>query len=314
VENGRRPRAARRILTGVLRLDPTAPLLWRTPTSAQLGDPPAVVLDLVPPGVETVLRTLVAGIDPTSLTGLAAAAGLGEQDLAALLERLRPALLPPAATMPPRPVLLDGPADLAAALGPELARLGAPCEPAAGEPDAVRATGGVVLLAAHHVLPPARYVRWLSADVPHLALVIGDRGATVGPVVVPGATPCLRCRDEHRLAAEPTWPALAAQLLARRSSGGATDPQLMTEVVAALARALTALAARRPTGLEGASRWIDRATGAISRREEPWHERCSCCWPDRGRDQPGTGTGSAPRLAPVTPSPPRTAAAVPVRA
>lgn len=313
MENPRHGESHRRILAGVLRLDPAAPLLWRTPTSAQLGEPALVLLDAVPPPVETVLRVLATGAEPAHVRGVADSAGLAEPELADLLERVRPALLPPPATAV-RPLLIDAPADLAAELGPALTRLGRPSAPAAGEPDDVRRTGGIVLVAAHHVLPPAQYVRWLAADVPHLAVVVGDRGAVVGPLVVPGETPCLRCADEHRLAADPAWPALAAQLLARRSSAGLGDPQLMTEVAAVLGRALAALASGLPTGLEGASRWIDRATGAVSRREAPWHERCSCCWPDRGRDRPGTATGSAPRRAPASPSPPTTVAAVPAPA
>jgi hypothetical protein len=313
VENPPGPRPLRRILTGVLRLDPAAPLLWRSPTCAQLGDPALAVLDPVPPAVETVLRALAAGAELAWLRGLAAAAGLEEGDLSALLERIRPALLPPAAPAPV-PLLLDGPPDLAAELASALLRLGHASALAGGHPDEVRRSGGVVLVAAHHVLPPARYVRWLAADVPHLAVVVGDRGATIGPFVVPGATPCLRCRDEHRLAADPAWPALAAQLLARPPGAGFGDPQLMAEVAVVLGRALAALAARRPTRCEGASLWIDRTTGEVSRRAEPWHERCSCCWPDRGRDRAGTATGSAPSPAPAIPSPPTRGAAVPAPA
>lgn len=312
----RRPRArGRRILTVVLRLDPAAPLLWRTATSAQFGEPAVAGLDPVPPAVEAVLRVLMDGVEPEPLARVAAGAGLDERALTALLERLRPALLPAAPPAPhPLRLLLDAPADLGAALDRVLARLGHRLEVAAGDPDDARGPGSVVLLAAHHVLPPARYVRWLAADVPHLSVVVGDRGAAVGPFVVPGVTPCLRCRDEHRLAADPCWPAVAAQLLARRSSIGLGDPQLVAEVGAMVARAFGALAARRPTGYEGASSWIDARSGTVSRRESPWHERCSCCWPDRGRDRPGTAKEPVLRSVPVIPSPPRTAGAVPAPA
>jgi hypothetical protein len=310
VENEPRYGRGRRILTVVLRLDPAAPLLWRTATSAQLGEPAVAVVDPVPPAVEAVLRALSDGIEPEPLARLAGGAGVDAHALAVLLERLRPALLPASAPARlPLRVLIDAPAELVAALGPALARIGHAVEPAAGDPDAARGAGTVVILAAHHVLPPARYVRWLAADVPHLAVVVGDRGAAIGPFVVPGTTPCLRCRDEHRLAVEPCWPAVAAQLLARRSSLGSADRHLMAELVATVARALSALEGRRPTGLEGGSLWIDAATGSVSRRASPWHERCSCCWPDRGRDRPGTERADAPPTAHGTPWQPRTAAA-----
>lgn len=310
VESGARDLALRRILARMLRLDPTAPALWRTPTALQLGEPARVVLDPVSPAVEAVLRALTTGATRAVLAGVAG--DLPEAELDALLRVLRPALLPE--RTPPRAPLrrvVDAPPGLAAVLSAALAPLGHLLEPAAGDPDAVRATPALVLVAGHHVLPPARYVRWLAADVPHLAVTIGDADAVVGPLVVPGRTPCLRCRDEHRLAAEPWWPAVAAQLLRRRDARGAGDPLLVAEVATRLARAIDARSAGRATGLEGRSERIDRAGGAISRREQRWHERCSCCWPDRGRDPRGTVTAPAPTTAPATPSPPRTAAAAP---
>ena len=314
MENRRHRQRDRRILTVVLRLDPAAPLLWRTATSAQLGEPAVATLDPVPPAVEGLLRILTDGVEPDRLLRLATEAGMDDRALDAVLQRLRPALLP--AAPPPRPlrVLVDAPAELVAALERVLARLGHPLEPAAGDPDDARAPGSVLLLAGHHLLPPARYLRWLAADVPHLAVVVGDRGAAVGPFVVPGVTPCLRCRDEHRLEADPCWPAIAAQLLGRRSSIGVGDAQLMTELGATVARALSALAARRPTGHEGVTSWIDASSGTVSRRESPWHERCSCCWPDRGQDRPGTERVPALRSVPGIPSPPTTAGAVPAPA
>ena len=299
----------------MLRLDPTAPPIWRTVTALQLGEPARVVLDPVGPPVEAVLGVLATGATRAVLGRVAGAAGLPEAELDRLLLALQPALLPERSA-PARPtrLLVDAPADLAVRLSTALATLGHPLERASGDPDAVRAAPALVLVAGHHVLPPARYVRWLGADVPHLAITIGDADAVIGPLVVPGRTPCLRCRDEHRLAAEPWWPAVAAQLLRRREALGTQDAQLVAEIAARLGRAITAHGSGQATGLEGRSERIDRASGVVSRREEPWHERCSCCWPDRGRDPRGTATASAPRTAPGTPSPPRRAVAVPAPA
>jgi bacteriocin biosynthesis cyclodehydratase domain-containing protein len=75
----------------------------------------------------------------------------------------------------------------------------------------------------------------LDARVPHLvATVRGDVGV-VGPLVVPGATSCLRCGDLHRRDADPRWPRLAAQLTATEPPpGGATVTCLVTAATAAL--------------------------------------------------------------------------------
>ena len=57
-------------------------------------------------------------------------------------------------------------------------------------------------------------------DVPHLAVVFDDDGARVGPLVEPGAGPCLRCLDLGRRDADPAWPAIAAQLAGRPAATG----------------------------------------------------------------------------------------------
>ena len=46
----------------------------------------------------------------------------------------------------------------------------------------------------------------------HLAVTVRDDTVVVGPLVLPGRTPCLNCVDLHRRDRDPDWPALAAQL------------------------------------------------------------------------------------------------------
>ncbi|MGY2065168.1 ThiF family adenylyltransferase [Blastococcus sp. SYSU DS0619] len=82
---------------------------------------------------------------------------------------------------------------------------------------------------------------WAASDplVPALAgthLVATVRGETgvVGPLVVPGATSCLRCGDLHRRDADARWPRLAAQLTATEPPpSGATLTCLLTALLAA---------------------------------------------------------------------------------
>jgi bacteriocin biosynthesis cyclodehydratase domain-containing protein len=69
----------------------------------------------------------------------------------------------------------------------------------------------VVLAPPTSVLPP----EWLAAvrHHPHLPVVIRETTAVIGPFVLPGRTPCLRCLELTRGDRDPAWPALAAQLI-----------------------------------------------------------------------------------------------------
>ena len=73
------------------------------------------------------------------------------------------------------------------------------------------------------------------AGVPHLVATVRGETGIVGPLVVPGATSCLRCGDLHRRDADPRWPRLAAQLTAADPPpSGATVTCLLTAATAAL--------------------------------------------------------------------------------
>ncbi|MFP5372068.1 MAG: ThiF family adenylyltransferase, partial [Actinomycetes bacterium] len=73
------------------------------------------------------------------------------------------------------------------------------------------------------------------SGVPHLVATVRGSTGIVGPLVVPGATSCLRCADLHRRDADPRWPALAAQLTATDPPpGGATVTCLLTAATAAM--------------------------------------------------------------------------------
>jgi hypothetical protein len=73
------------------------------------------------------------------------------------------------------------------------------------------------------------------AGVPHLVATVRGETGTVGPLVVPGVTSCLRCADLHRRDADPRWPGLAAQLTrVDPPPSGATVTCLLTAVTAAV--------------------------------------------------------------------------------
>ena len=174
------------------------------------------------------------------LEAVAEEAGL--DDLDGLLARLARVLVRGAAEPPPLRIAVDGPPDLADAVA---AVVRAARRPAA--PD-------VVIVVAHHLVPPADTVRRLAEDVPHVALVFGDQAAVVGPFVDPGRTPCLRCAEEHRLD-DPAWRAIAAQLLRRGPARTSTSIRTrLARVRRARRGARRRCAIGGETGLEGAAR------------------------------------------------------------
>ena len=272
----------------MLRIDPAAPPLWRTPDSLQFGHDPALArLDDVPPGAEHVIHALALGIDRRGLETTAFRAGV--EDLDGLLDRLDAVLLHGEPEPRPLAVAVEGPEDLAALLRPWFV-------PPVGD------ARDVVVVAAHHLVPPAATVRHLAEDVPHLAVVFDDQAAVVGPYVVPGRTPCLRCAEEHRLE-DPARRAIAAQLLRRGPARTATSLRTRLTACAAIADALDALRDTGATGLEAAALRI-APDGTVSREPRPWHDRCSCRRPDGPAPTAPAPRGTATAAAPPAEAPP----------
>jgi hypothetical protein len=48
--------------------------------------------------------------------------------------------------------------------------------------------------------------------ITHLAVVLDEDRVRIGPLVIPGVTPCLGCLDLNRTAWDRAWPALLTQL------------------------------------------------------------------------------------------------------
>lgn len=184
------------------RLLPGALLLRRDARTLLIGTSPGVpVRDR--PGLARVLRLLDGSLPLSVLTDLVARdvpefAG----DLPATLRELHAAgavVDPAPAPRGPRVAVRhdrstpDVAALLIDALGP------VPAEPdleilvSAGEPG--RST-------VEHLV---------GAGIAHLPVVLDERRVRIGPLVVPGVTPCLGCHDAHRAAADPGWRALVPQ-------------------------------------------------------------------------------------------------------
>jgi bacteriocin biosynthesis cyclodehydratase domain-containing protein len=295
----------------VLRLDPRYPLVWRTPDTIQLGiDRPLAIVPGVTAPLETVIAALRVGVPRSGALMLGRRAGAPDAATAALLRALAPALVdvdavadrpgieaPPAGPVPadggasrqqrtgtPPVACVDGAGataerirDLLGELGIRVVAAGTrnsaadvppdPAAPGHPEPD-------LAVLVDHFVLAPERHGRWLRRDVPHLPVLFSDAEVRIGPLVEPGAGPCLTCLELERVDADPAWPAIASQLLLR------TAPTETTRVSIEVATLAAGMAHERlfaaSNEFAAASVAVDAGSLALRRRAHRPHERCGC--------------------------------------
>jgi bacteriocin biosynthesis cyclodehydratase domain-containing protein len=119
---------------------------------------------------------------------------------------------------------------------------------------------------------PVLSARLLARHQPHLAVTAHGGTGTVGPLVLPGRGPCLRCADRARAAADPAWPRLAAQLAGRPATVG------IPTATAAAGLAVEHVLAH----LAGADTLVDRALeldlagGTLTQLTRVTHPGCAC--------------------------------------
>jgi hypothetical protein len=141
---------------------------------------------------------------------------------------------------------------------------------------AVEVDGGgnpaVLVVVEGAAADPARGERLVSLDATHLSVVVREADTVVGPLVVPGAGPCLRCLDLHRADVDPAWPLLLSQLV----GADPAEPGPVATVAAGLAvAAVLAVVDGQPPRL--GSTWEIGLPDAVP-RERSWavHRRCGC--------------------------------------
>ncbi len=326
----------------LLQIKPGLRPLWRGPTTVQLGLDPRVgtVLDGLSADERSVLCLLVEGVDEGQLTphrelvGLLTAAGSMVRHRAgrAVHSRLgarRDSLTPDAqawslarpeqdgdgwqvlAERGRRRVVVAGQGRTATALVTLLtaAGVGRVTSTPLGPLPPQRAWPALVVLVGQRAVDPTLAEPLVRHDVPHLAVVVREASTLVGPLVLPGRGPCLRCLDLHRTDRDPQWPSVLAQL-----SGDDLVPEetASSQLAAALA-ALQVLcrldgdgdgdgdgggdgdgeAGRARPAAFAATLEIELPQGLVSRREWPAHPACGCTWPPRSPppDAAGPGTG-----------------------
>lgn len=228
----------------VLRLDPRRPLLWRDPSTLQVGaDPVLAVLADVDDARLRLVESLVVGVTRERLLQLAEHLGVRSTQVDALLTGLEGALrsdgagadagtgasvgageLTGAAAQPLAVVGRGVGAERVAAV---LAEAGHPIALIAPAADLPRPRRAAAVLVSTHVVDPHEHARWLRRDVPHLPIVFSEVAVTVGPLVLPGASPCLVCVERQRARHDPARSAIAAQLWG--AAAAAETPTLALE-------------------------------------------------------------------------------------
>ncbi|PVU82282.1 thiamine biosynthesis protein ThiF [Cellulomonas sp. WB94] len=137
----------------------------------------------------------------------------------------------------------------------------------------------VVVLVERDAADPAAGLALMTAGMTHLSVVVREADALVGPLVVPGAGPCLRCVDLHRADVDDCWPTVVAQLAGREGRVGVLRGEV--GVLAGLCGALAA--AEVLAHLDGGSPATRGASYEVTLpdvapRRRPWvvHPSCGC--------------------------------------
>ena len=274
-----------------LRLDPRIPVLWRDPTTVQLGlDHPSAVLEGMGPAEEAMLAALRVGIGESGLALIAREHGADEAAARSLIRRIRAALADAVCTERPT-VLLVGEGVLADRVATALADGATVVRAPQAAADAAEVACTLVVLVVDWIVPLELMGRWLRRDVPHLPVIASDDSVTVGPLIEPGVGPCLYCRHRALADDDPAWPTLAIQLAALPA------PTLPAAVQFDAAAEVARVAATWTSGPVHHSTAIDAATGARRAREWRRHPECAC---DDALTAPA-GTGSAAAASPELP-------------
>lgn len=296
----------------MMRIDPTLSLIWRTPTSIQIGFPDAVVVTELTALEERLLVALRTGCNLEAYYGMGATLGASRTQCDTFADRISPSFEKTAARRARIGIDYvgsDGSGETATALANLLAtvcdvrsvnaanvphqRLAADhrihsskrtarggCEGTSWQPD-------LVIVLAHFAITPARAGVWLRREIPHMAVIVGDRTTRIGPLVQAGRGPCLSCVEMLTCDADPTRTAMLAQLASRPCSGA--SPLVNAEIATVATRVVQAhMDLSRDDSLEpGEVLKLDASTGLWTNEKISMCSRCSC------RALPENGTAAA---------------------
>lgn len=124
------------------------------------------------------------------------------------------------------------------------------------------------------LVPDPRVVTALVlTKTPHLQVRLRDGKGVVGPMVIPGASSCLRCLELVRCGMDPQWPHVSAQLLGR--VGDASKPTVLAAAALVLEK-IDAFVGQRSTSLTDSTVEIDLPHARMATRTWKRHPLCDC--------------------------------------
>ncbi len=284
-----------------------APVASLSDPDRQRLAPDLAALSLLPPERDQGLPALArrraghvqvrgAGRVGAAVTSLLAAAGVGLVDVlddqAVLATDVAPLGPLPDSVGRPRS---DAAVEAALRTAPGLRRVPPQPRGRAAVPETA-ADPDLVVLTGRTVIDPSEADALLGMGVTHLPVTLIETSATVGPLVIPGAGPCLHCVDLHRADRDRSWPLMAAQLMTStvsRPRGVAACDVVLATAAASLAclQVLAWIQTRSPTpegptpttmGESGVAYTLSLPWGRPRKRRYTVHPQCGCGWAEAG--------------------------------
>ena len=115
-------------------------------------------------------------------------------------------------------------------------------------------------------------------EAPHLPVSVHRAKASVGPLVLPGRSPCLRCVHLHSRDRDPTWPIVAEQWARARTSWQHDADPLLAMLAAVSAVSMVRRWVDAPESMDSNQvRWQLPEAAPTIRRFTP-HPACGCLW------------------------------------
>jgi hypothetical protein len=263
------------------KINPDYPLVWRTPTSLQIGvDNPHVVLAKIYPSEERFITALQSGFGDVSLPTVSEECGMTSAETDGLLLALNSALLPqsgPGLSANRYRISLDGTGPFVDSVGLLLIGIGHTVVKTSA---AVSPRCDLAIVVGEYVIEPSRIGGWLRKNVPHLPVVFSDQNVRIGPFL--GATPesqanlldfpCSQCIELHHRDRDDCWPAMASQLAGKPAPSNTA--LLRAEVSALIARWISS---RESVSIApNTSLNIAVKTGEIQEITFELHPDCAC--------------------------------------
>lgn len=262
------------------RIDASFPMLWRDVDTVQFGLDAVVVVPLTEPWTEPLLQAMRTGFRRASFDVVAHGVGAPRQPARDLLQKLEPVLRTEG---PPLPWVWVESVNLADS------RVQARIDHALRDEGFVtvdrQARDAVGIVLVHGAASAHQLAGYLREDLAHVPVAFEPGGTTIGPLIVPGRTPCLSCIDAHERDRDPAWPSMHAQLI------GATSVPITAARTAEVATLIARLLGE-PDGAKLTKSVRITPDGRRVWREATFHEDC-LCRAQTSRSLPGSGTASA---------------------